>query len=67
MYDALAEAEAQAIILPRRNAKIMQHGNSSSPPLERDEAIRKIRCVGYIAAANHTIAIYHLKCCFGEI
>ena len=33
----------RAIIPPRRNAKIWQHGNSGSRPLSRDAAIREIR------------------------
>jgi len=33
-------------IPPRQNAKITQHGNSSQPPLARDESLRVIRKVG---------------------
>ena len=76
VYGALAEQEIQAIIPPRRNAKIKQHGNSSGPPLERDEAIREIRCVGrkkwkkdigYHRRSLSETAMYRMKCCFGGI
>ncbi len=46
VYDCLAAEAIQAIIPPRKNAKIKQHGNSGVMPLERDEAIRGIRSVG---------------------
>ncbi len=46
VYETLGADEIEPIIPPRRNAKIKQHGNSSQPPLERDEAIREIRRVG---------------------
>jgi len=74
VYDGLAEEEIEAIIPPRRNAKIKQHGNSSQPPLERDEAIREIRRVGrkqwkkdvgYHRRSLSETAMYRMKCCFG--
>lgn len=74
VYDELAEAEIEAVIPPRRNAKIKQHGNSSQPPLERDEAIREIRRVGrqqwkadvgYHRRSLAETAMYRMKCCFG--
>ncbi len=46
VYDQLAKEEIEAIIPPRRNAKIKQHGNSTQPTLDRDEAIRGIRDLG---------------------
>ncbi len=46
VYDVLAQRAIKPVIPPQRNAKIKQHGNSSSPPLPRDEAIRAIRRVG---------------------
>jgi hypothetical protein len=36
----------EVIVPPRRNARIWQHGNSSKPPLIRDEHLRRIRRVG---------------------
>jgi hypothetical protein len=37
------ERNAKAIIPPRKDAKIKQHGNSHAPPLDRDENLRAIR------------------------
>lgn len=74
VYETLAAEEIEPIIPPRRNAKIKQHGNSSEPPLERDEAIRGIRCVGrkqwkkdggYHRRSLAETAMYRIKCCFG--
>jgi len=73
VYDGLAEAEIKAIIPPRKNAKIKQHGNSSQPPLERDEAIREIgrkqwkQEVGYHRRSLAATAMFRMKCCFGAI
>jgi len=74
VHDGLAEKEIEAIIPPRRNAKIKQHGNSSQTPLPRDEAIRGIRRVGrkqwkkdvgYHRRSLSETAMYRIKCCFG--
>ena len=76
VYGRLAEEEIEAIIPPRKNAKIKQHGNSSQPPLERDEAIRGIRSagrkrwkkeVGYHRRSLAETAMFRMKCCFGAI
>jgi hypothetical protein len=45
-YDALAERGAKAIIPPRRDAKIWQHGNCAGAPWQRDENLRAIRHKG---------------------
>jgi transposase len=45
-YDALAERGARAIIPPRRDAKIWQHGNCAGAPWQRDENLRAIRRTG---------------------
>jgi transposase len=45
-YDALAERGAKAVIPPRRDAKIWQHGNCAGAPWQRDENLRAIRRVG---------------------
>ena len=42
-YDALAERGATAVIPPRRDAKIWQHGNCAGAPWQRDENLRAIR------------------------
>jgi len=45
-YEAIAQHGAQAVIPPRRDAKIWQHGNWGLPPLQRDENLRAIRAKG---------------------
>ena len=45
-YDALAERGATAVIPPRRDAKIWQHGNCAGAPWQRDENLRAIRQKG---------------------
>lgn len=45
-YDAINKHGARAVIPPRRNAKIWQHGNSKKERLIRDENVRRIRAVG---------------------
>jgi hypothetical protein len=74
VYETLDAEEIEPIIPPRRNAKIKQHGNSSEPPLKRDEAIRGIRHVGrkqwkqnvgYHRRSLAETAMYRIKCCFG--
>jgi hypothetical protein len=53
VYDTLAARCAKPIIPPQHNAKIKQHGNSTKPPLPRDEAIRGIRKMGLAAWKKH--------------
>ena len=45
-YEALEKMGARAKIPPRRNAKIMQHGNMKGVPQPRDENLRAIRKQG---------------------
>lgn len=46
-YEACEQRKVDQITVPpRRDAKIWQHGNSSKPPLPRDQNLRRIRCVG---------------------
>jgi hypothetical protein len=45
-YEAIEERGAQAVIPPRRDAKIWQHGNCAAPPRQRDENLRAIRRQG---------------------
>ena len=49
VYEALERRGARAIIPPRRDAKIIRHGNSSGPRLARDENLRRIRKIGRAA------------------
>jgi hypothetical protein len=75
VYETLQKRRTKAIIPPRRNAKISQHGNSSGRPLPRDVAIREIRrrgrrhwkeSVGYHRRSLSETAMYRMKCCFGD-
>lgn len=45
-YNALNKYGAKAVIPPRRNAKIWQHGNSKKERHVRDENLRRIRKIG---------------------
>lgn len=42
-YDEIAERHAKAVIPPRTDAVIWQHGNCNAPPHQRDENLRYIR------------------------
>ena len=73
-YEQITERQAQAIIPPRRNAKIQQHGNCKLPPLPRDENLRKIRQMGrkkwkrecgYHRRSLAETTMFRLKCIFG--
>jgi len=45
-YEAIEQRQAKAVIPPRRDAKIWQHGNCAAPPRQRDENLRAIRTKG---------------------
>jgi Transposase DDE domain len=45
-YQAIAKRKARAVIPPRKDAKIKQHGTSNAPPLDRDQNLRRIRQIG---------------------
>jgi len=45
-WTAIAERRAEALIPPRRNARVWRHGNRDGPRLQRDEHLRRIRQVG---------------------
>ena len=46
-YEALKKRVVNQIAIPpQRNARIIEHGNSSAPPFARDENLRRIRRVG---------------------
>jgi IS1 family transposase len=75
VYDALQENSTWAIIPPRKNAKIKQHGNSAEEPLQRDECLRQIRrdgrkawkeSIGYHRRSLAETAMSRLKTAFGE-
>jgi hypothetical protein len=46
VYRVLEPRTDRILIPPRSNARIWRHGNSSGPPLPRDENLRHIRRVG---------------------
>src|SRR3954463_10864371 len=73
-YDALAERGATAIIPPRRDAKIWQHGNCAGAPWQRDENLRAIRQkgrrrwkqdAGYHRRSLAETTVFRLKTLFG--
>jgi hypothetical protein len=75
VYRTLAGRAVRAIIPPRRNAKISQHGNAGRSPLPRDVAIRAIRrqgrkawkeSVGYHRRSLSETAMQRMKGCFGD-
>lgn len=73
-YEQIQQREAQAIIPPRKNAKIQQHGNCKAPTLARDENLRAIRRMGrkkwkresgYHRRSIAETTMFRLKCIFG--
>ncbi len=42
-YDEIAQHGAKAVIPPRKDAKILPHGNTKAPPHPRDQNLRYIR------------------------
>lgn len=74
-YQAIASRGAEAVVPPRHNARIWQHGNCAGPPLERDEHLRRIREVGrkewkrargYFRRSLAETAFSRVKRCFGD-
>lgn len=45
-YHYLANKKIQALIPPRKDGRIKQHGNSKGAPLARDQRLREIRSLG---------------------
>ena len=73
-YEQIEQRQARAVIPPRKNAKIQQHGNCKSPPLPRDENLRRIRKLGrkkwkqecgYHRRSLAETTMFRLKCIFG--
>ena len=58
-YEVLQEKGAKAIIPPRKNAKIWQHGNCGGPAHPRDENLRFIRKHGRKEWKGHSC--YHRR------
>jgi hypothetical protein len=75
-YAACAQREVDRIAVPpQRNARIWQHGNSSKPPLPRDQNLRRIRRVGrqrwkqesgYHRRSLAETAVFRFKTIFGN-
>lgn len=74
VHDSLQDKDIEAIIPPRKNAKIKQHGNSSKEPVPRDQAVRAIRregrkawkeSVGYHRRSLAETAMFRMKNTFG--
>lgn len=74
VYAAAEHRGARAVIPPRRDAKIIRHGNSSGPRLDRDENLRRIRQIGrnawkeesgYHERSLGETAMFRLKTIFG--
>lgn len=74
VYEELSTKGIDPVVPPQRNAKIKQHGNSTAPPLPRDEAIRGIRGVGrkqwkeeigYHCRSMAETAMFRIKTIFG--
>ena len=75
-YEACTDREVERIAVPpQRNARIWQHGNSSKPPLPRDENLRCIRKIGrkkwkqesgYHRRSLAETAVFRFKIIFGN-
>lgn len=68
-------AVGRVAVPPRRDARIWQHGNSSKPPLPRDQNLRRIRRVGrqrwkqevgYHRRSLAETTVFRLKIIFGN-
>jgi hypothetical protein len=74
-YKAIDEKEAVAVVPPRKDAVIWQHGNSKAPPHPRDENLRYIRRhgrkkwkqdSGYHRRSISETTMFRLKVTFGD-
>ena len=74
VYAALLPRTPRVAIPPRENARIWRHGNSSAPPLVRDENLRRIRVKGrrrweqesgYHRRSLAETAVFRFKALFG--
>jgi IS5 family transposase len=74
VYRVLEPRTGRILILPRKNARIGRHGNSSGPPLPRDENLRHIRRVGrevwkresgYHTRSLAETGVFRMKAIFG--
>jgi len=74
-YEAISKIGAQAVIPPRRRAKVWRHGNCTNPPLQRDVNLRYVRKHGrqkwkeqggYHRRSLAERAFFRIKTIFGE-
>lgn len=74
-FERISDIGARAVIPPRKDAKIRQHGNSKQEPLTRDNVVREIRRVGrkkwkkqsgYHRRSLVETTMYRLKSIFGS-
>lgn len=74
-YRAVERKRALAVIPPRINGKIWQHGNTTAPPHQRDENLRRIRAIGmrrwkeesgYHRRSLAETAFFRFKTIFGD-
>jgi IS5 family transposase len=74
-YEAIGERGARAVVPPRKNAKIWQHGNSREERLARDENVRACRqqgrgawkrASGYHRRSLAETQMFRLKTIFGR-
>ena len=74
-YESVVNIGAEAVIPPRVDAKIRQHGNSKDDPLARDEVLREIKRKGrkkwkqdneYHLRNISETAMYRFKAIFGD-
>jgi hypothetical protein len=75
VYRVLEPRTGRILIPPRKNARTWRHGNSSGPPLPRDENLRHIRRVGrrawkrevgYHIRSLAETGVFHMKAIFGD-
>jgi DDE family transposase len=73
-YEAIEQRRAQAVIPPRRDARLWQHGNCAASPQPRDENVRALRQKGrkkwkedsgYHRRSLAATAIFRVKRLFG--
>ena len=62
-YEQIEQIDAEAVIPPRKNAKIQQHGNCKAPPLIRDENLRAIRRSAFAQSVARTNATHSSPLC----
>jgi hypothetical protein len=74
VYRVLGSRTGRILIPPRKDARIWRHGNSSGPPLARDENLRHIRRVGrrawkrqvgYHVRSLAETGVFRMKAIFG--